>query len=181
MDKKKKEQLILLILVIFLVAMLPRMIFKKRPQGAAFQEPFMQDTAGIAVQQPADLPQRPEPSASTAGPSVETVDPFDVPAALQEKFVVLEGQELEKKESIEQEKGLAGINILGVVWGGNTPIAFIDDKVYKIGDMVADAQILDIKKEGVYFLSHEKKVLIGLKAKEEKADKRQVQQEERQW
>lgn len=180
MDKKKKEQLILLILVIFLVAMLPRMIFKKRPQGAAFQEPFMQDT-GIAVQQPADLPQRPEPSASTAGPSVETVDPFDVPAALQEKFVVLEGEELEKKESTEAGKELTGINILGVVWGGNTPIAFIDDKVYKIGDMVADAQILDIKKEGVYFLSHEKKVLIGLKAKEEKADKRQVQQEERQW
>jgi hypothetical protein len=49
------------------------------------------------------------------------------------------------------------------VWGTDTPVAFINDKAYKIGDTVSDAKILEIAKKGVCFLYNGKKSWMKVK------------------
>jgi len=41
------------------------------------------------------------------------------------------------------------LTIQGIVWGGSVPQAIINNKVVKIGDLIEDARIIDINKEGV--------------------------------
>ncbi len=41
------------------------------------------------------------------------------------------------------------LNIQGIVWGGDIPQAIIDGKVVRIGDIVANAHIVDISQKGV--------------------------------
>ena len=41
------------------------------------------------------------------------------------------------------------MTIQGLIWGTTTPQAIIDGKIVKIGDVVSDAHIVDITKQGV--------------------------------
>ncbi len=43
-------------------------------------------------------------------------------------------------------------SVQGVIWGGDIPLAIIDNSVVKIGDVVKDASIVDIKKEKIEFV-----------------------------
>lgn len=61
----------------------------------------------------------------------------------------------------EMEGGLAtttgrvdvsNLEVQGMVWGSTNPQAIINNTVVKIGEAVDGAQVLDIRKEGVYIL-----------------------------
>ena len=82
-----------------------------------------------------------------------------MPLELQGKLVSGEG---ELKEELTEEE-LPKVNISGVIWGIKTPIAFIDGKVYKIGDIVGDAKIVDIDKNGVRFLYNGREGVVKIK------------------
>jgi hypothetical protein len=44
------------------------------------------------------------------------------------------------------------LTVQGIIWGGKIPQAIINDKVVKIGDVIAESKIIDISKETVKIL-----------------------------
>lgn len=166
MEKQKKEQFILLILALFFLIIFSGIFFRNRPMPNQIN---MTDASDMVLKQIS------EPQTGTTAvriqpslPEIEPIgaalrDPFDLPLDLQKKFTQDES-ELEELEYDVKETDLPSVGLQGVVWGGLSPIAFIDGKVYKIGDNVSDAQIMGIDKKGVYFLYHGKKVLMKVKS-----------------
>ena len=71
-------------------------------------------------------------------------DPF-------EDFFASRAKESVKKKSVETEISLnpPALTVQGLVWGGKTPQAIINDKVVKKGDNIEGAEIIDIGKDGV--------------------------------
>lgn len=47
---------------------------------------------------------------------------------------------------------LPALTIQGVIWGGSSPCAIINNKVVRIGDTIEGARITEIKKEGITVL-----------------------------
>lgn len=52
--------------------------------------------------------------------------------------------------------------VTGIVWGKESPRAIIDHQVYKIGDMIKGAKILDISQKGIYMLYEGKEFLVSI-------------------
>lgn len=65
-----------------------------------------------------------------------------------------EAEELKKKAEAEKDTTVTplSLTIQGVVWGGPTPQAIINDRVVKKGDLIEEAEIIDIAKDGVTIL-----------------------------
>lgn len=162
MDKQKKEQLILLIAVAIFVIILPRFLFKKKEVTLAIPPTFdiQQNVGGNAEEVPDSVV---EPAVTETQPVVnENQDPFTVPAGLIEKMK--SGKMfIDSDDDSWEDPNLPKINLQGIVWGSDSPMAFIDDKVYRKGDAVGDAQILDIDKKGVYLLNNGERVLVRMK------------------
>ena len=55
---------------------------------------------------------------------------------------------------------LPGLQVQGMVWSTNKPQAIINDTLVRIGDTIAGAEILDIRKEGVYVLYEERQYIL---------------------
>jgi len=53
------------------------------------------------------------------------------------------------QEEYKEEVALPVVNIQGLIWGGKEPLAIINNKVYKVGDLIEDIKIINIEKEGV--------------------------------
>ncbi|MDD5432935.1 MAG: hypothetical protein PHO70_08155 [Candidatus Omnitrophica bacterium] len=51
-----------------------------------------------------------------------------------------------------QERPLPAFTIQGVIWGGVLPQVIMNNKVLKVGDIIEEAQIVSIDKEGVIVL-----------------------------
>lgn len=61
-------------------------------------------------------------------------------------------REIQEQAEIEEKKIVADVpafTIQGIVWGGRLPQAIINHKVYKVGDLIEDARIEKIDKNGV--------------------------------
>ncbi len=56
---------------------------------------------------------------------------------------------------------LPAFNVQGIVWGGAVPQAVIDDQVVKIGDIVQDAEIVEISKDGIKVLYNKRIYKLG--------------------
>jgi|GEM_PF-1332480 len=173
MDKQRKEQLILLALILFLLVMLPKVLLKKKADNDVQQKiNNSEENTAIDISVLTSRPAKINDSLSLIDPSsgqpvivepeikmdINTKDPFDLPPELMGK---IKTPEMVLQEGTQDE--LPKINLRGITWGGKMPVAFIDDKVYKIGDTIGDAKILDIDNKGVYFLYNEKKVLLKIK------------------
>jgi len=59
-----------------------------------------------------------------------------------------EEDELEIKEE-GPAKPLPPLQVTGIVWGGSLPQAIINNKVMKVGDIIDEARIIDIKNNSV--------------------------------
>ena len=62
----------------------------------------------------------------------------------------------QKKEGIRKPGESEGetvtpprLSVQGLVWGGRTPQAIIDNRVVKVGDVIEEAEIIEISKDGV--------------------------------
>ena len=159
MDKQKKEQLILLITVVIFVIMLPRLVFRQKQEARV---PLAgHEVAGEPAQTANFKPEAEAKKPAEAMPE-ESVskDPFEIPADALGKLNIANYDEMTEGE--ESEK-IPGVDLQGFVWGGDSPVAFINDKVYKKGDSVGDAQILGIDKKGVYFLYNGNTIIMRVK------------------
>ena len=74
-------------------------------------------------------------------------DPF-------ESYLVQFSQE---KEIPSQE--FEKLQVKGVIWGSDRPLAIINNKVYKVGDSILGAKIVEINKRGI-LLDYKGKVYI---------------------
>lgn len=75
-------------------------------------------------------------------------DPFESPFEL---FVPLEEAPKEKKGA-PIAGGLTHLVVQGMIWDSKIPQAIINDTVVRPGEVIEGAEILDIRKEGVYVL-----------------------------
>lgn len=57
-----------------------------------------------------------------------------------------------EKEKPSQPILLPKFNVIGIVWGEAAPRAIIDNKIYKIGDTVKGAKILEITDKGIHMI-----------------------------
>jgi len=57
----------------------------------------------------------------------------------------------------EEEVSLPAFEVQGVVWGGDVPQAIINNKIVKTGDVLSDAKILEISKQGITILYHDRR------------------------
>lgn len=69
----------------------------------------------------------------------------------------IEQTEVIRADSTAEEVVLPSFNIQGVVWGGDVPQAIINDKVVKVGDVLSDAKIIEISKNGVTVVFHDRR------------------------
>lgn len=75
-------------------------------------------------------------------------DPFESPFELM--AVPLVEEEIEEESTIKQ--GLSNLKVQGMVWGTDMPQVIINDTVLRVGEVIQGAEILSIRKEGVYVL-----------------------------
>ncbi len=61
------------------------------------------------------------------------------------------------KGSVEELR--LDIKVEGTIWNAKVPCAIINGEVYKIGDKIEDAEVVDVDKEGVT-LMYKKKIYI---------------------
>ena len=171
MDKQKKEKLILLIAVLIFAMLFSHILFRKKQTEPLVPSevgpmPVMVMPGSVAAQEaPAvqeNVPQV-KPQEPDAHPAVvENKNPFEVPYSLIEKMKA--GNMLvDSEDDSWEDPNAPKLNLQGVVWGSDAPIAFIDGKVYKKGDIVGDAKIIDIDKKGVYLLNNGERVLVRIK------------------
>lgn len=74
-------------------------------------------------------------------------------------------RETEKEKSIPEppkEIILPTFTVTGIVWGKADPRAIIDDKVYRTGDIIKGAKILDITEQGIRMLYEGKEFCVGM-------------------
>lgn len=165
MDKQKKEQFTLLIAVaIFIILLLVSFLKNKaessirKPQAPlGHSQPAPVEAAAAGNEQAAEPSVAPSADAQTDSP-----DPFDMPTSFMEKLIA-EKKLAEDAYDYDEGANLPNVSLQGVVWGIDSPIAFVDGKAYKKGDMVGGFQIIDIDRKGVYFLYNGDKVLVKIK------------------
>ncbi len=75
-------------------------------------------------------------------------DPFKSPFEMM--AVPLAGEEAEEESTISY--GLPGLKVQGMVWGTSMPQVIINGTVLRVGEVIQGAEILSIRKEGVYVL-----------------------------
>ena len=86
-------------------------------------------------------------------------DPFELPPALRAPIVPPEG-ELPAGVEPEAEVRLPALRVDGMIWGSERPQAIIDGEVYDIGDVVKDAEIIGVDREGVAFFYKDRKFIL---------------------
>ena len=70
--------------------------------------------------------------------------------------------EMEKvlDKGVAAEAGLSHLQVQGMVWSSKMPQAIINDTVVRIGEVISGAEILDIRKEGIYVLYQGRQYII---------------------
>lgn len=76
-------------------------------------------------------------------------DPFQSPFELEEGL-----------PTATSKADVSNLEVQGMVWGSTAPQAIINNTVVKIGDVIDGAQVLDIRKEGVYLLYMGKQLIL---------------------
>ncbi len=75
-------------------------------------------------------------------------DPFKSPFEMQAIPVVVEAE----LTAPTAEYGLSHLNVQGMVWGSKMPQAIINNQIVRIGEVIDGAEVLEIRREGVYVL-----------------------------
>lgn len=170
---KQKTELILLIILIPIFAYVGWQFYNsyfKSPskeieelEKAAAEEPTPPEPEQPAVQPPAgiELPEKPpEPKGTLDYTGFTERDPLKPSLPVKEKIEKppeppkpVEKPAERPAEKIKKEPPkeivLPTFTVTGIVWGKESPRAIIDQQVYKIGDIVKGAKILEITQKGI--------------------------------
>ena len=94
-------------------------------------------------------------------------DPFELPLALRPPIVSPEG-ELPAGVEPEAEVKPPALRVEGMIWGSARPQVIIDGEVYDIGDVVKEAEIIGIDREGVTLFYKDRKFILRPKIEHRK-------------
>jgi len=81
-------------------------------------------------------------------------DPFRSPFEME--FVI----EIEEPVKPAVEADLSHLKVQGMVWGSKLPQAIINNTLVRVGEIIEGAEILDIRKEGIYVLYEGRQYII---------------------
>jgi len=93
----------------------------------------------------------------------EARDPFE-PYVSEEDELQASRESASKTREQRIERTPPDLKIQGVIWGGNFPQAIINNKVIKIGEVIEEANIKAIDKEGVTFIFEGREYKSGVSA-----------------
>lgn len=124
---------------------------------------------GALPEQPAPPSSAPEKTGLSGEPEGRKRNPFEHSLPIKIKKIQAAKTPEKKIDEEEEKKRLASIlpkhekkkivlpafTLTGIVWGEYRPRAIIDNQVYRIGDLVKGAKILDITNQGVQMLYQE--------------------------
>ena len=94
-------------------------------------------------------------------------DPFELPLALKSPIAP---SEVELPAGVELE---AFFRVEGMIWGSARPQVIIDGEVYDVGDVVKEAEIIGIDREGVVLFYKDRKFILR-----PKIERRQIGEDE---
>ena len=63
---------------------------------------------------------------------------------------------IQEEQKVAENVPLPSLKVTGILWGGNLPLAIINNKVLKVGDTIEQAKITSINKGGVKVLFQNK-------------------------
>lgn len=119
---------------------------------------FARQVYGQGNEEPLPLP---EPQKNEVQDPEELRDPFrsfmpleEIPAPVQEQAPV------PVESSRDETFDYSSLSVTGLVWGTDKPKAIINGNIYSKGDIVNEAQILEINKEGILFKYKNKEYLM---------------------
>lgn len=89
-------------------------------------------------------------------------DPFELPPALRAPIVPIVPSEEELPAGVEPEAEVRfpALRVGGMIWGSERPQAIIDGEVYDVGDVVKEAEIIGIDREGVTLFYKDRKFIL---------------------
>jgi hypothetical protein len=128
-DKKKSVALAICLLLLPMLA----------GRGFAATEP---DEPLILLVRPESLPDSP---AAAGNFLFTTRNPFVWPANLQAR--------LEQLDGAPRPDPFEDLVLDGIIWGGSTPVAIINNKELRTGDMIADIKVTEISRDSVVLTS----------------------------
>ena len=146
--KKEQKQLIIIIVLFFFVALVwIRIIFKKAPEEFAPIPPG-------SVEKPIE-----------AGFSIGRVDFFELEEKLKKNRPQLEWVrdpfQFPPKKYIKKTD-FEGLNLTGIIYDEESPVAVINDVIVKKGDVVEGVTVLEIRRESVVLEKEDKSYTLEL-------------------
>lgn len=129
---------VILTLLVFCLTSGPAVCRAVMP-GSGAEKAFTGNPPPAAGGSKVSIPARPEVQYKAEG----LKDPF---RGVEQKTVSSEGV----AHAAPQSKPLPPLTVTGLIWGGAFPQAIVNNKIVRIGDMVApEVKVVDITKEGV--------------------------------
>ncbi|MBN2096862.1 MAG: hypothetical protein JW714_00120 [Candidatus Omnitrophica bacterium] len=71
---------------------------------------------------------------------------------------IFEMQKLSDQPAVGE--AISHLKVQGMIWGAKMPQAIINDTVVRVGEIVGGAEILEIRKEGIYVLYQGKQYIL---------------------
>lgn len=79
-------------------------------------------------------------------------DPFETYLPRKKTADLKSAKKDDSGEEVGTVKPFPTFSIQGIIWGGQFPQAIINNKIVKAGDVIEEAKIIGIEKDGVDFL-----------------------------
>jgi len=138
-----KKILKYLIIALFMITVLKDYANALKPKEAPHSnvENKIMKKSGLDVESRSVMPiSRPEINYQSTGKR----NPFEQPSVFSDKG--------ETDIPVPVEMQLPSLTVQGIIWEGNYKQAIINNRVVKIGDIIENADVVDINKEGVTVL-----------------------------
>ncbi|MFH0940653.1 MAG: hypothetical protein V1840_02215 [Candidatus Omnitrophota bacterium] len=125
--------------------------------GMPYAYPQVENTKEAALEQ--NISASPVDDEQGSKNPFQPYTPLDEEPAVQEIYGA--GGSLDASSGASEDKfDYSSLRVTGSVWGNNMPKAIINDQVMGIGDVVNEAKILNITKDGILFEFKDKQYLM---------------------
>lgn len=119
--------------------------------GLSYYSVFSIQKPAVAAEIDAQGPQGIQSQDFNKSPRLE-YNAYDLRDPFEDLLAQKKESERKAKEENETFEPLPSLTVQGVIWGGATPQAIINNKIVKIGDVTEEAEVIGIGKEGVTLL-----------------------------
>ncbi len=150
-----KMKFFYIFIILCLALSMTGIFFPKSSNAAQSDTKHMKELTVEQIDKGAQMKEEKSPQPEIIRPKLEykaqgLKDPFQPLVQKNEVVNVIAG-------TPENVQSLPSLTLQGLVWGGDFPQAIINNRVVKIGDIIGEAEVADIGKEGVVVIYAKKK------------------------